>query len=76
MSVVPGRGEQEFIEKTSDRIKEIRELIEEYKLNIVINVDGGINDKTKEKCNSADILTSGSYIIKSNNFQEKISSLR
>ena len=76
MSVVPGRGEQEFIEKTSDRIKEIRELIGEYKLNIVINVDGGINDKTKEKCNSADILTSGSYIIKSNNFQEKISSLR
>ena len=35
-----------------------------------------INDKTKDMCRDADILTAGSYIINSDNFQEKISSLR
>lgn len=76
MSVVPGRGGQAFIEETINRIKEIRELINSYKLNIAINVDGGINDKTKDKCLDADMLTAGSYIVGSENFQEKISSLR
>ena len=76
MSVVPGRGGQAFIEETNNRIKEIRELINSYKLNIAINVDGGINDKTKDKCLDADMLTAGSYIVGSENFQEKISSLR
>ena len=76
MSVVPGRGGQAFIEETNNRIKEIRELINSYKLSIAINVDGGINDKTKDKCLDADMLTAGSYIVGSENFQENISSLR
>jgi len=76
MSVVPGKGGQSFIEETTNRINEIRDLINEYNLDIVINVDGGINDDTKDKCFGADILTAGSYIVKSSNFQEKISSLR
>lgn len=76
MSVEPGKGGQEFIKETENKIKEARELINSYKFNIVINVDGGINDKTKEYCKDADILTSGSYIIKSNDFQKNITSLR
>lgn len=76
MSVEPGEGGQEFIKETENKIKEVRELINSYKFNIVINVDGGINDKTKEYCKDADILTSGSYIIKSNDFQKNITSLR
>ena len=76
MSVVPGKGGQSFIESSSEKIKEVRKLIESYNLNIAINVDGGINDKTKDYCLESDILTSGSYIINSDNFQEKISSLR
>ncbi len=76
MSVVPGCGGQAFIEDSGKRIDEIRELINSYKLNISINVDGGINDETKNKCMGVDMLTAGSYIVKSDNFQEKISSLR
>ena len=76
MSVVPGKGGQSFIEESEEKIKEVRKLIESYNLDIVINVDGGINDKTKDKCSESDILTAGSYIINSENFQEKISSLR
>ena len=76
MSVVPGKGGQSFIEETEEKIKEVRKLIESYNLDIVINVDGGVNDKTKDKCSESDILTAGSYIVNSDNFQEKISSLR
>ena len=76
MSVVPGRGGQSFIEETEEKIKEVRKLIESYNLDILINVDGGVNDKTKHMCLDCDILTSGSYIVNSDNFQEKISSLR
>lgn len=77
MSVFPGKGGQSFIVETSEKIQEIRALLDSYHLDsILINVDGGINDSTKELCRGADILTSGSYIVNSENFQEKISSLR
>lgn len=76
MSVVPGEGGQSFIPETVDKIKEVRKLIESYNLDTVISVDGGINDSTKDYCQDCDILTVGSYIINSDNFQEKISSLR
>lgn len=76
MSVVPGKGGQSFIPETARKIKEVRKLIESYNLDIVVNVDGGINNITKENCLDCDILTSGSYIVNSDNFQEKISSLR
>lgn len=76
MSVVPGEGGQEFIEGTERKIHEVRSLLDSYHLSAVINVDGGINDLVKDKCQEADILTAGSYIIRSGDFQEKISSLR
>ena len=76
MSVVPGRGGQSFIPETSQKIREVKSLIESYHLNIVINVDGGVNQDTKELCQGADILTAGRYIVGSEDFQEKKSSLR
>lgn len=76
MSVEPGLGGQFFLEQTSDRIREIRSLLSEYHSKAVINVDGGITSDTKDACQDADILTAGSYIVCSENFQEKISSLR
>ena len=76
MSVVPGRGGQSFIPETVQKIEEVRALIDSYSLDIVVNVDGGINQETKKFCEKADILTAGSYIVGSDNFQEKITSLR
>ena len=76
MSVEPGKGGQSFIEESEERIKEVRELLKSYNIPAVINVDGGINNKTRKCCDEADILTVGSYIIASDDFQEKISSLR
>lgn len=76
MSVEPGAGGQKFIESTEDKINELRELLDTYHSQAVINVDGGINDVTCKKCYNADIVASGSYVVRSDNFQEKISSLR
>lgn len=76
MSVEPGAGGQPFIEETEERIKELKALIKEYNFNVVINVDGGVNGDTVKMCKNCDIITSGSYVIKSDDFQEKISSLR
>ena len=76
MSVEPGKGGQAFIEESEEKIKEVRELLKAYNIPAVINVDGGVNDKTISKCRDADIVTAGSYIIGSDNFQTKISSLR
>lgn len=76
MSVEPGAGGQEFIEESTMRIKEIRALLDAYNIPAIVNIDGGINEKTVSKCRDCDMVTAGSYIIKSDNFQEKISSLR
>lgn len=76
MSVEPGKGGQPFLENAQERIEEVRDLLDSYNIPAVINVDGGINNKTRKCCDEADIVTVGSYIISSNDFQEKISSLR
>ncbi|MBE6157488.1 MAG: ribulose-phosphate 3-epimerase [Firmicutes bacterium] len=76
MSVEPGMGGQKFIEETTKKLEELRELLKEYNIDAVINVDGGINSETKSKCNLSDIIVAGSYIVNADNFQERIDSLR
>ena len=76
MSVEPGKGGQKFIPSSQEKIEEVRALLDSYHSKAVINVDGGINNETKDKCQECDILTSGSYIINSESFQQRIDSLR
>ena len=76
MSVEPGMGGQEFIESTEEKIKEVRALLKEYHSKAKISIDGGINQYTRKYCDMCDILVSGSYIINSDDFEEKINSLR
>lgn len=77
MSVEPGEGGQEFIKSSEEKVKEIRKLFDEYHLNnILINIDGGVNNKTIKYCSECDIVTSGSYIINADNYQESIDTLR
>ena len=76
MSVEPGEGGQAFIEESEKRVNEVKELINSYNLDCVINIDGGINNETRKKCDNCDIVVAGSYIINGDNFQDKISSLR
>ena len=75
MSVHPGKGGQKFINKTIDKVKDINN--KKNKNNFIISVDGGVNDtNSKDLINSgADILVSGSYLVKSDNLNNSIKSL-
>lgn len=75
MSVEPGKGGQEFIENSSKKIDELKRLKDEQKYNYIIEVDGGINNITKNKVKNADIIVVGSYIT-NNNYEEKINELK
>ena len=76
MSVNPGFGGQSFIESSTNRIKHLVKLREENNYNYVINVDGGVNNSTRDKVEDADILVAGSYVFNSDDYQERITSLR
>ena len=43
MSVEPGFGGQKFMPEVLEKVKEIKKLINEKKLKIDIEIDGGIN---------------------------------
>ena len=68
MSVHPGFGGQKFIEKTLDKIKELRSKIDLLNLKVEIEVDGGINFENSKSIikAGANILVSGTTVFKSN----------
>lgn len=75
MSVKPGYGGQPFKEEVIDKIKSFKKMAPS---NLVISVDGGINDKTISLCKYAgcDMAVAGSFITNSDNYDEKIRELR
>ncbi len=73
MSVEPGFGGQKFLESTVDRIIKLRNK----KADLLIEVDGGINDETIDKIKYiTDIAVVGSYIINNDDYQEAINNLK
>ena len=75
MSVFPGKGGQEFIDITS-KIKKLKEFRLQNNLNYIIEVDGGINDKSIKQVKDADVVVVGSFITDSINYQKQIDKLR
>ena len=69
MSVEPGFGGQKFMPEVLDKVKKIKEIVTEKKLNIDIEIDGGINFKNSKlvKDAGANVLVSGSTIFDENN---------
>lgn len=65
MTVNPGFGGQSFIPSVIPKIRTLRELIKEKGLNIDIEVDGGVNDKTYKSVieAGANVLVTGSYVF-------------
>lgn len=78
MTVNPGFGGQSFIESMVPKIQRLAAMIKERRLNIDIQVDGGINDKTAKlvKAAGANVLVAGSYVYGAADVQAAISSLR
>lgn len=71
MSVEPGYGGQTFIDSSINKINDLYELRNSNNYHYLIEVDGGINDKTAKMCNKADILVIGSFIT-NGNYDEQI----
>lgn len=74
MTVEPGFGGQEFIHDCAMKIPQIKEHAPE---NLIIQVDGGVNNLTSKICTSlgANSLVAGSYIFGNNDYKKAIESL-
>lgn len=78
MSVEPGKGGQVFIPSALRKIKKLRKWVDKNNLNCLIEVDGGINGETGQKCRKAgvDILVAGSYLYGHDDIKERFATLR
>ena len=65
MSVNPGFGGQKFIPSCLDKIRDLRKIIDEKKLETLIEIDGGVNENTIGDISAAgaDIFVAGSAIF-------------
>ncbi len=65
MSVEPGFGGQPFIQHTLEKVRQLRELIDRSGSKAMIEVDGGVNEKTGAELSAAgaDVLVAGSYVF-------------
>lgn len=75
MAVEPGKGGQKYKASTTKKIHELKKIIDDNNYEVLIEVDGGINDETIEKVKDADIAVTGSYVIKSDNYYRSIEKL-
>lgn len=71
MSVVPGKGGQEFIKDVLNKIEYLQNK------NVLIGIDGGINDNSIKylKDYKVDVIVSGSYICMSDDYNKQIENL-
>lgn len=78
MSVNPGFGGQSFINNTIKKVKELKLLRDSIGSKALIEVDGGVNDKTGKILADAgaDMLVAGNYIFKSSDPSDRISLLK
>lgn len=76
MTVEPGKGGQDFLKDQAQKIQIIKEKIKTLKNPPWIEVDGGIQPKTTQWIQNADILVSGNYILKSTNYSSAIAKLK
>ena len=69
MSVNPGFGGQKFMPEVLDKVKKLKKIRDESKLNFDIEIDGGINFENSKTAIEAgvNILVSGTTVFKSNN---------
>ena len=78
MSVNPGFGGQAFIKNSLEKIRKLREMIQQKELSTLIEIDGGVNEKTIADIAAAgvDAFVAGSAIFGSQDYQATISAMR
>jgi ribulose-phosphate 3-epimerase len=75
MTVEPGFGGQSFMQDQVVKMEELARLRKERGFSYLIEVDGGVSDKTVAQCRAADVLVAGSYVFK-NDYKKAIQTLK
>jgi ribulose-phosphate 3-epimerase len=78
MSVNPGFGGQKYIKYSSNKIKEVRDLANIYNKDMMIQVDGGVDDTNIGEVvkSGANVIVAGSGVFKNNEIKKNIKGLR
>ena len=78
MSVNPGFGGQKFIRSSLDKIEQLKSLIEDHGLDMLIQVDGGVNASTIADVSAAgaDVFVAGSAIFNTDDYKATIAMLK
>ena len=78
MTVEPGKGGQTYLNEMTKKIENLKKYIDKEKLEIDIEVDGGINLNTAEEVKKAgaNILVAGTAILMAKDYSEIIKELK
>ncbi len=78
MTVNPGFGGQSFIEGVLTKITHLKEMVAEKRLNLEIEVDGGVTVKNAKKIAlaGADVLVSGSAVFGTEDYRATLDCFR
>ena len=78
MSVNPGFGGQQFIPHTIEKIRKLRQMINTRKLNVLIEIDGGVTIENAPSiiAAGADVLVAGNTVFASSDPQKTIATLK
>ncbi len=78
MTVNPGFGGQSFISEVLDKVREAREFIRKHRLEVHIEVDGGINAETGAQSvqAGANVLVAGTSLFRAPDMEQAILDMR
>lgn len=78
MSVEPGFGGQKFIPEVLDKVRRARQLVDTGHLNVLVEIDGGINADTIEQAAEAgvDCFVAGSAVYGAEEPSRAVTALR
>jgi ribulose-phosphate 3-epimerase len=78
MSVNPGFGGQAFITHTYEKVRKLRRMIDDRGLNVLIEIDGGVNEETAPLLleAGANVLVAGSFVFGAKNPSQVIEQLK
>ena len=78
MSVNPGFGGQKFIESSVQKVSQLKKLIDARNLDVIIEIDGGVNMETGKKLAEAgaSALVAGSFVFNSDSPTQTIERLK